>query len=267
MELEPILSNINIYPIKSLDGVCLEKAVISDGGCLLHDREFALFDEEGNMINGKSNPLVHAIRTKFDFKKETVSFRLKNQTVWNEFHLIIGKLDIENFLTEYFGIKVKIRQNKTGRFLDVPDISGVTVLSVASLETVADWYSIGLDETRKRFRATLEFKGVPAFWEDKLFSSERKMVKLKIGEITLFGMSPRARCVVPTRDSETAKVTKAFPKIFSTKRKLSLPQGSKLQDYGHFYHLSVDCLIPESEIGKTMKVGDKLIIIEELDID
>ncbi|MBK9571056.1 MAG: MOSC N-terminal beta barrel domain-containing protein [Chitinophagaceae bacterium] len=59
--MEPILSNITIYPVKSLDGITLQKAVITEGGCLLHDREYALADNKGNFIIGKSNPLVHFI--------------------------------------------------------------------------------------------------------------------------------------------------------------------------------------------------------------
>ena len=52
--MNPVLSRITIYPIKSLDGHSLQKAIISDGGCLLHDREYAISDAEGNLLIGKS---------------------------------------------------------------------------------------------------------------------------------------------------------------------------------------------------------------------
>ncbi|MBK6772560.1 MAG: hypothetical protein IPG78_10635 [Ignavibacteria bacterium] len=67
-----------------------------------------------------------------------------------------------------------------------------------------------LEEARKRFRATVEIDGVPAFWEDHLFSNEGKRIEFKIGDVTLFGISPRARCVVPTRNPETGEVIHAF---------------------------------------------------------
>ena len=117
-----------------------------------------------------------------------------------------------------------------------------------------------LDETRKRFRATLEIEGVPAFWEDHLFSHEQR-IEFKIGDVKMYGMSPRARCVVPTRHPETGEVIHGFPKIFSRQRELTLPGWSKLSDYGHYYHLSVDCSIPATETGKSIELGDSVVII------
>ena len=57
-----------------------------------------------------------------------------------------------------------------------------------------------LEETRKRFRASVEIRGAPAFWEDRFFASQGRAVEYRIGQVTLFGMGPRARCIVPTRD-------------------------------------------------------------------
>ena len=75
--------------------------------------------------------------------------------------------------------------------MDIPDISGVTVLSTSSLQSVSEWYTnMDVDETRKRFRATIEIDGVPAFWEDHLFSKEGDGIEFKVGDVTMFGMSP-----------------------------------------------------------------------------
>ena len=60
------LSRITIFPIKSLDGVTLNEAAITAGGILEHDREFAIFDAEGRVINGKRTPRVHQLRCSFD---------------------------------------------------------------------------------------------------------------------------------------------------------------------------------------------------------
>ncbi len=51
---KPTLARITIFPIKSLDGMELQSAKISEGGCLLHDREFAITDNAGNPIIGKT---------------------------------------------------------------------------------------------------------------------------------------------------------------------------------------------------------------------
>ena len=148
--------------------------------------------------------------------------------------------------------------------MDIPDISGVTILSTASLESIAQWYdNMDMEETRKRFRATIEISGVPAFWEDHLFAEPGKGIEFKTGDVTIFGMSPRARCVVPTRHPETGEVIHGFPKTFARHRAASQPAWSMLNEYGHHYHLTVNCYIPATEIGKWIEVGDRVKIIGE----
>ena len=36
MEINPVVKSITIYPVKSLDGISLQKAQIGNGGCLMH---------------------------------------------------------------------------------------------------------------------------------------------------------------------------------------------------------------------------------------
>lgn len=262
--MDPILSNITIYPVKSLDGISLQKAVITEGGCLHHDREYALADENGNFIIGKTNPLVHSLRSEVDFQNETISLRPMSETNWTTFHLQKEKAALDIFLSDYFGTKTQIMQNKNGRFLDIPDISGVTILSTASLQEISGWFTnMPLTETRKRFRSTLEIEGVPAFWEDHLFSTEGRGIEFKVGDVTFFGMSPRARCVVPTRNPETGEVIHAFPKSFSKHRAATIPAWSGLDAFGHHYFLTVNCFIPATEIGKTIETGYAIKIIGE----
>ena len=261
MITDPVLNRITIYPVKSLDGISLQRAMISEGGCLLHDREYAMTDDDGNFIIGKTNPAVHTIRTSFDLERETISFRTQGEKAWKPFHLEKDRAAIESYLSAHFGMPVHLNKESTGRFLDIPDKSGVTVISSSSLQAVSQWYdNMDLAETRRRFRATLEIEGVPAFWEDHLFSKGIG-VAFQIGEVTLLGMSPRARCVVPTRDPETANVTHAFPKTFAKHRADKLPEWSTLDEFGHYYYLSVDCYIPATEIGKYIEVGDEVLII------
>ena len=81
----PILQKITIYPIKSLSGQSLQEAVISEGGCLLHDREFTIIDGNGDYVNGKSNPLVHRLHSSVDFDKkiELALYRTAQELVNN----------------------------------------------------------------------------------------------------------------------------------------------------------------------------------------
>lgn len=262
MSIKPTVSRITIFPVKSLDGITLQKAMVTEGGCLLHDREYAIVDSEGNFIIGKTNPLVHLLRSTVDFQKELISFRHEHDTVWQQFHLQKERNAINNYLSGFFNTEVTLEQNSHGRFLDIPDISGITILSTASLETVSGWYNhMSLDETRRRFRATVEIEGVPMFWEDHLFSEPGTGIEFTIGGLTLFGMSPRARCVVPTRNPLSGEVTAAFPKTFARHRADTLPDWSGLKDYGHYFHLTVNCYIPPAEIGKWIQAGDEVTIV------
>lgn len=262
MELQASVKNITIYPIKSLDGVSLNQAQLGPGGCLLHDREYAIVDEQGRYVNGKSTARVHLLRSKVDFETELIAFRHGQELQWHTFHLHRNKTDIDEYLSGFFNKPVKLLKSTGGEFLDVPVKSGITLLSTASLQTVAGWYAgLPLEETRKRFRANIEVSGVPAFWEDRLFYKEGTAVEFSIGDVTLWGLAPRARCVVPTRHPASGESIRGFQKSFAVNRGNSLPGWSTLGHYDHSYYLSVDCYVPPTEFGKWIKTGDLLSFV------
>lgn len=259
MEQAPSIERICIYPVKSLDGTWLQKAQIGPGGSLLHDREYAIIDGDGKFVNGKKNPLVHLLRMQMDLEDNTISFRHQYQTQWHSFHLQNDKDAIDLYLSSFFNKQVTLKQNTEGGFLDVPVRSSMTLLSTASLQTVAGWFdNLPLEQTRQRFRATLELGNVPAFWEDRLFTTQGKAIEFTIGDVKVLGMSPRARCVVPTRNPKTGDGIHAFQKTFADRRLQNLPAWSVLENYGHTYYLSVDCMIPLTETGKWISIADEV---------
>lgn len=260
MSQEPLLGNITIYPVKSLDGVSLQEATIGNG-CLAHDREYAMIDQQGNFINGKSSALVHSLRSTFDIANEMISLKRPADESWSHFHLQKAQHDLEFFLSEHFGKEVSIIHNNAGNFMDIPGIAAVTAVATSSLAKIADWFSISFNEIQKRFRATIEINNVPAFWDDHLFSNEGEQIQFTVGDVTMFGMSPRERCVVPTRNPENGEVIHAFPKRFAQHRATTEPEWSKLKEYGHYYFLTVNCYIPPSEVGKTIRLGDPIKIV------
>jgi len=261
MHTNPIVDRITIYPVKSLDGISLQKAQIGNGGCLVHDREYAIIDSNGKFVKGKNNDLVYLLRSEVDLENGTIAFRHESETDWNRFHLQDDIAAINEFLSAYFKKPVTLARNTEGEFLDIPVQSGVTVLSNASLQTVSNWFNdMDMEETRKRFRATIEISEAPAFWEDKLFLEEGTAIEFKMGDVTLYGISPRARCVVPTRNPQTGEIMHGFPKVFAKQRTNQLPPWSTLQDYDHAYYLSVDCYIPPTEFGKWIATGNELTI-------
>lgn len=269
MTPNPFISSITIFPIKSLDGIQLEKVQTTPGGSLLHDREFAIADDDGNFLIGKTAPTIHLIRTIYNLENYTASFWIEgNQENAKQFHLIDQISEINNWLSEFFGKSVQLIRNTDGRFLDIPDISGITFLSRSSLDEIAKWYpEMSVEETKRRFRSNIVIGGVEAFWEDHLFAEEGTYVLFKVGDVELLGISPRARCVVPTRNPVTSVVSKNFAKTFGQNRAKHLPEFSKLDEYGHYYFLTVNVLIPPEQRNKTIRVGDEIELIRTFNED
>ncbi len=58
------LRRIEIFPIKSLDGIAVGEARITSGGILENDRVYAIMDGEGKVVNGKRTARVHDLRCK-----------------------------------------------------------------------------------------------------------------------------------------------------------------------------------------------------------
>ena len=257
--MSPYLANILIYPIKSLDGVCVPEAKLLESGAIEHDREFALFDEKGKLVNGKRNAKVHLLRSRFDSTLKVLSLQIQNEKEIITFNLNKDKNKLENCLSDYFEFPVKLQQNQTTGFPDDTNARGPTIISTATIETVASWFTgISAEEMRRRLRANLEIGGVPPFWEDQLFTKSPNYVQFQIGNILLEGVNPCQRCVVPTRDSQTGKTTPNFQQIFKKQRQESLPPWTRRESFNHFYRLSVNTNIPSSETEKIFRQGDQV---------
>jgi len=69
----PHLSQIAIYPIKSLGPVFVKSARLLNSGGLEHDREFALFDKDGKYVNAKRTAQFHFLTASIDWKDGTVT--------------------------------------------------------------------------------------------------------------------------------------------------------------------------------------------------
>ncbi|MEE3717119.1 MOSC N-terminal beta barrel domain-containing protein [Tumidithrix elongata RA019] len=259
----PKLDRVSIYPIKSLDGLVVSQAEVLSSGALRGDREFAIVDAQGNFVNAKRNPSVHLLRARFDLVQRFVYLNHQNSDCPEVcFHLDERREAIAAWLSEFFGMTVQIVQNLEMGFPDDPKSPGPTVVSTASLQAVADWFpELTLDQTRLRFRTNLEFGDVPAFWEDRLFSTEGNVVKFQIGNVRIHGINPCQRCPVPTRDPLTGEVYANFQKIFVSQRRETLPTEVERSRFNHFYRLTVNTQIPASEAGKILRVGDAIEIL------
>ena len=72
----PRLSRILVYPFKSLDGQEVQQAELLPGGALVNDRRFALTNRQGDLINGKTTPALHRLRSHYDPAAGTLTLDL-----------------------------------------------------------------------------------------------------------------------------------------------------------------------------------------------
>lgn len=258
----PYLKTISIYPVKSLDRLVLGHVKVLKSGALQYDREFALVDGGGNFINGKRSAKVHLLRSHFDTERGVLFLQIGGSDRKASFDICHEKQVLESWLSDYFDLKVNLLQNPITGFPDDTHARGPTVISTATIEEIATWFpEMSGEEMRVRLRANLEIDGVPPFWEDRLFAEAGKVVSFKIGDVMVKGINPCQRCIVPTRHSQTGEKTANFQKIFVTKRRESLPSWVESSRFNHFYRVSVNTNIPESEAGKTLSEGDALEIL------
>lgn len=266
-DINPYVAKLYIYPIKALDRVAVEQVTVLKSGALKHDREFAIFDQTGNFVNGKRNNRVHALRSQFDLKSNLVSIAVQEET-WPktshaaEFHILEEREAFETWLEKYFGFPVQIQRNLETGFPDDTVSPGPTIISTATLEAIAAWYpGLDVEEIRLRFRSNIEISGVPAFWEDRLYTTAEQTVAFQIGDVKLMGVNPCQRCVVITRNSQTGEADPNFQKTFVVKRRETLPDWAERSRFNHFYRLAVNTRLPASEEGKTITVGDQVKIL------
>ncbi len=261
MSSTPVLAAISVYPIKSLDGIALNQAQLLESGALQHDREFALFDAQDRFVNGKRNSQVHLLRSQFDPALKVLT--LQTETISSaSFDLRTERAALEAWLSQFFSSSIKVKQNSQMGFPDDTHASGPTIISTATLETVASWYEgVSLEQMRRRLRMNLEIAGVPPFWEDQLFASSEQVVQFQIGEVRFEGINPCQRCIVPTRDAQTGITTADFQKCFIQQRQATLPDWANRDCFNHFYRLGVNTRVPGLMARKTLNLGDEIKII------
>jgi uncharacterized protein len=260
-DITPYVSRLFIYPIKSLDKVNIESINVLKSGALKRDREFAIFDKSGNFVNGKRNNRIHTIRSEFDLETNIVSLRVPDQEQTNVFHVEKEREALECWLSEFFDFPVEVKQDLNTGFPDDTASPGPTIISTATLETIASWYpELDVEEVRLRFRSNIEISGVPAFWEDKLFTETDETVNFQIGNVQFMGINPCQRCVVVTRNSQTGEAYPNFQKTFVAQRRATLPQWAERARFNHFFRLAINTRLPATEEGKTICLGDELRI-------
>ena len=259
--MNPHLARIRLFPFKSFDGQDVAEAAVLRSGALAHDREYCFRDEEGSFVNGKrAGKRLLRIRSVFDFGFGQITLSDGNGSVTFVPHR--EHEPIEAWVGERVGTKVRLAHNADGGFPDDTDACGPTIVSRASLDAVASWFGLSVEDVRLRFRANLEVDGVPAFWEDRLFGPRGETTRLRIGDVLLEGVNPCERCTVPSRDPWSGEVRPAdFAKVFAEKRREALPAWAEPERFDHYYRLAVNTRIAKSQAGKVLEVRDAVDLV------
>ncbi len=235
----------------------VENARVTSGGSLVLDRQWAITDRQGQLVNGKKYPKIHQIRAQFDVAAGIVELIAPDQPA-GQFQLTPGNTALTNWLSNYFGFATQLIENTDIGFPDDTKSPGPTIISTATLESIANWYpdlpNLEVAEVRRRLRTNIELTGYGSFEEDRLFDQE----SFQLGSVKILGINPCQRCIVPTRDSFTGVADRQFQKIFSQQRSATLPAWTKLSLFNHFYRVAVNTKIPATEAGKVLQAGDVL---------
>ena len=256
----PRLSRVTIYPIKSLDGFTVESAELMPAGPLVGDRRWAIVDPMRQFVNGKRTAAVHPIRAGFEEGGAVVTLS-REQLEGERFRLPEEAAGAAEWLSEAIGRKCLLIENLAIGFPDDADAAGPTLVSTLSLERVAAWFNLELDEVRRRFRANLEIDATEPFWEDRLVATETGAIPFAVGEVRLRGRTACQRCVVPTRDSVTGEMISGFAKSFAKHRQAELPAWAPSEAFDHFYRLTLNTsLDPAADGPRQIRVGDELQI-------
>lgn len=220
------LSEIWIYPVKSLGGIKLQQAQVTDRG-LEHDRRWLLVDENGLFLSQREHPELALFQTEIgdDFliithrvKPETIKIPLHQSfleaeekikvTVWEDF---IQAYEVSQIVSDWFTRLLEF----PARLVYMPEAShrkvdpkyAITGNEITSFSDGYPFLLIGqssLDDLNSRltaavpmnrFRPNFVFTGGEAY-------EEEAWQEFTIGGLTFFGVKPCGRCVVTTIDQD-----------------------------------------------------------------
>jgi uncharacterized protein YcbX len=244
LENKLLLSEIFIYPVKSLGGISLTESLVEQRG-LQYDRRMMLVDENGIFITQRDFPQMALLKTRINNYELAVihskfnhsisiplKYDLTNSSrkikviIWNDecTAMHVAK-EADDFFSDMIGIKCHL--------VYMPDDEKRIVdrerKYVKSDHTVsfADGYPFliigqsSLDDLNKRldtpvpvnrFRPNFVFTGGKPFEEDE-------WKDFMIGEIKFRAVKQCARCIITTTDQNTAERDKEPLRTLSTFRK------------------------------------------------
>ena len=264
------LSELNIFPIKSLGGISLKSSIVEERG-LQFDRRWLLVDDKNHFLTQREFPQMarfaielgnEGLDITFEGNNVTVSLQSKtektaNVKIWSS--RVKAKFyadEVSDWFSENLQTKCRLvsmtEESKrivapyyaVRKFKDTvsfADAYPFLLIGESSLEDLNGKLENSLP--MNRFRPNFVISGSEAFAEDS-------WKKIKIGDAIFHVVKSCARCVITTIDQEKGAKSGAEP--LATLAKYRKKNGNVL--FGRY-------LIAEKP-GEIIKIGDEVEILE-----
>jgi len=264
------LSEINIYPVKSLKGIPLNEAIVEDRG-LRHDRRWMLVDKKNQFLTQREFPVMARIKINIDGDQFTAttddsSLEVPLSPSTDEFHTAkiwastvrsqFYPKEVDRWFSDALGTECRLVAMPEGahravspfyavrRFKDSVSFADGYPFMVLSQASVDDLNSrLATPVPMNRFRPNFVVADAEPFAEDSW-----KIIR--IGPTVFHVVKPSERCVLTTVDQEKGEKTGKEPL-----RTLSIYRNFKGKV------LFGQNLIAENA-GGTVRVGDTVQVLE-----
>jgi uncharacterized protein YcbX len=229
------LSEIWVYPVKSLGGIQLQEARVTDRGLEL-DRRWLLVDADGRFLSQREHPELALFKPEIvgDLLKithslllESINFQLRpffsdkvakiKVTVWDDtIEAFEVSASITNWFTKLLGFSVRLvyMPEESKRKVD-PDYA-ITGQEINSFSDAYPFLIIGqasLDDLNERLEVKVpmnRFRPNFVFINGNAFEEE-SWREFSIGTLSFVGVKPCARCVMTTVDQEKGVISGKDP--------------------------------------------------------
>jgi hypothetical protein len=222
------ISQLYIYPIKSLGGIALNSSRLTDRG-LEHDRRWMLIDENNRFLSQRENAQMALFKPGLESDAIRVTYSADNSfiqipftalkqgtvqvTIWDD--TCTGQYvsdEVDAWFTQKLGINCRLvymaddshrptdpRYTTEGTITSFADAYPLLLIGQASLDDLNSRLAVALP--MNRFRPNIVFTGGEPYSEDT-------MQHIIINGIDIYGVKLCARCIMTTIDQVTAQKSK-----------------------------------------------------------
>ncbi|MBL7816589.1 MAG: MOSC domain-containing protein [Saprospiraceae bacterium] len=227
------LTQINVFPVKSLDGYSPQSAVVEKQG-LQYDRRWMITDEKGLFMTLRNNKRMALLKAVVEdnqlliFEKENPQNGVKlsifdqitegvmDTEIWDDRVVsVLVSPEANAFLSDFLGKKCQLvtMPPHSQRRVDEDFNTGDDIVSYADgfpfliigeasmvqlNEKIAERKPSNAPLSMRRFRTNFVFSGGTPFAEDYFGD-------FRIGEVDFKGVKPCGRCVMTTQDPDTGE--------------------------------------------------------------